>query len=365
MAEPKNTSNQRLTQIKDFLTMNKTATTIPWDPDCTKFPTRQELPVIPGAPEGAAWVWGDNDYIGRLNLLTPTRVAAASKEIRTGEIVSVNLPLDTPAQPAFNREVFKHEIKIKAENLCYDDIYHLNTQSGTQWDGFRHFAHLASGTFYNGTKGSDIVGPKANHKCSIHHWAEHGIAGRGVLLDYKRYADKKGIKYDCYDHYPISWEELSQCGKDQGIDIRPQAQGGDIKIGDILFIRTGWTEAYHSKPEEERNALALRPHSLGKDDGQRYVGVSQEPKMMDWLHDCYFSAVSGDAPTFEAWPSHEEYYLHEYILALWGMPLGEMMDLEKLSQKCLERNRYTFFFSSAPANCPGGVSSHVNGTAIL
>lgn len=63
MTEPKNTANTRLTQIKDFLTMNKTATTIPWDPDCTIFPTRKELPVIPGAPAEAAWVWGDNDYV--------------------------------------------------------------------------------------------------------------------------------------------------------------------------------------------------------------------------------------------------------------------------------------------------------------
>jgi hypothetical protein len=62
MTDPKNTAGQRLTQIKDFLTMNKTATTIPWHPDCTKFPTRKELPKIPGAPAEAAWVWGDNDY---------------------------------------------------------------------------------------------------------------------------------------------------------------------------------------------------------------------------------------------------------------------------------------------------------------
>ena len=64
MTDPKNTTaSQRLTQIKDFLTMNKTATTIPWDPDSTKFPTRKELPQIPGAPPEAAWVWGDNDYV--------------------------------------------------------------------------------------------------------------------------------------------------------------------------------------------------------------------------------------------------------------------------------------------------------------
>lgn len=76
--------------------------------------------------------------IGRLNLLTPTRVAAAGKEIKTGEIVPVNLPLDCPKQPAFGREVFKHEIKVLAENVAYDDLYTMNTQSGTQWDGFRH-----------------------------------------------------------------------------------------------------------------------------------------------------------------------------------------------------------------------------------
>lgn len=63
---------------------------LPWNPDATRFPTRKELPKIPGAPADAAWVWGENDQIGRLNLLTPKRVkAAAASEIRTGEIVTV------------------------------------------------------------------------------------------------------------------------------------------------------------------------------------------------------------------------------------------------------------------------------------
>jgi hypothetical protein len=156
------------------------------------------------------------------------------------------------------------------------------------------------------TKDADIVGPAANHKCSIHHWAEHGIAGRGVLLDYRGYAHRKGINYDPYDYYPISWEELYQCGKDQGIDIRPAAQGGDIKIGDMLFVRSGWREAYDSKSVEERSQKALR-HGSGMDgeDGQRYAGLSQEQKILDWLHDCYFATVGGDAPAFEAWPTHE------------------------------------------------------------
>lgn len=36
---------------------------IPWDPQSTVFPTRTELPTIPGAPDQAAWVWGDDDYV--------------------------------------------------------------------------------------------------------------------------------------------------------------------------------------------------------------------------------------------------------------------------------------------------------------
>jgi hypothetical protein len=61
----------------------------PWNPDRKNFPKFQDLPKIPGAPDGAAWVWGPDDYLGRLNLLTPKRVLEASKEIKTGEIISV------------------------------------------------------------------------------------------------------------------------------------------------------------------------------------------------------------------------------------------------------------------------------------
>lgn len=51
---------------------------------------------------------------------------------------SISLPLNVPEIPAFGREQFKHTIKTLAENIAYDDLYELNTQSGTQWDGFRH-----------------------------------------------------------------------------------------------------------------------------------------------------------------------------------------------------------------------------------
>jgi kynurenine formamidase len=361
MTDALSSATRRLTQIKDSI-MGKTATTIPFDPESTTFPTRKNLPPIVGAPEEAAWVWGKDDYIGRLNLLTPARVKAAAAEIKTGEMARMDLPLNVPATPAFGRQKFVHKIIDLGGGLGFDDVYDMNTQSGTQWDGFRHFAHHPSKTFYNNTHASDVVGESANDKCSIHHWSTHGFSGRAVLLDYRSWADSQGIKYDTATSHAISYDDLVKVGKHQGIDIRPAAQGGDIKIGDMLFIRSGWTEDYYNRTEEDRERLAQRPFH---DGSAQWVGVKQEEAMKDWLHDCYFAAVGGDAPAFERWPTPEPYYLHEFILALWGMPLGEMLDLEKVAQLAKKNKRWTFFFSSSPANCPGGISSHVNATAIF
>lgn len=111
------------------------------------------------------------------------------------QLTVCSLPLNIPEVPSFGREVFKHTIKVNTPGLGYDDLYTLNTQSGSQWDGFRHMAHTSSRRFYNDTTSTDIEGPDANLKCSIHHWAEHGIAGRGILLDYWSYAKKNGIEY--------------------------------------------------------------------------------------------------------------------------------------------------------------------------
>ena len=167
------------------------------------------------------------------------------------------------------------------------------------------FAWVPTQTFYNNTRSADIIGPKANDKCSIHHWSNHCIAGRGILLDYRSYAEKKGAALDAYQSDRISYTELEACGREQGIDIRPQAQGGDIQIGDMLFIRSGFIKAYYSKSVEERTRLARRYHELGPNTQQRYAGVKQEEAMLDWLHDCYFATVAGDSPTFEAWPTNQ------------------------------------------------------------
>ena len=39
-----------------------------WDPNATSFPKWKELEAIPGAPEGAAWFWGQDDNVYKLAL---------------------------------------------------------------------------------------------------------------------------------------------------------------------------------------------------------------------------------------------------------------------------------------------------------
>ncbi|KAL1901093.1 hypothetical protein Sste5346_002160 [Sporothrix stenoceras] len=337
---------------------------LPWDPHNDIFPARGELPHITHSevekvPEGAAWVWGYDDQLGRLNLLTPERVATAAREqIQTGQSTRVDLPLDVPKHPSWQREPFVHHVKVIVGEggIGHDDTYSLNTQSGTQWDGFRHVSSGDTGLFYNGTTANDIQ--QSTEPAGIHHWSTKALAGRGILLDYCAYADSQGIKYDSASSHAISYTDLVACGKHQGVDIRPAHQGGDIHPGDFLFVRSGFTQDYFNRTDAENEAIGNR-------SSPQWAGVLQEPDMIDWLHDCYFAAVAGDAPAFEVWPTTQSYKLHEYLLPLWGCPIGEMLDLEGVAALCREHKRWTFFFCTAPANCPGGVGSHVNGSAIF
>lgn len=199
---------------------------------------------------------------------------------------------------------------------------------------------------------TDFLGDTPNLRCSIHHWAEHGIAGRGVLLDYRHYALTHNKPYNPYTSHAIPLSELQACAAFQGLDLRPESQGGDIRVGDFLLIRSGFVEQYYKLSSKERYAAATRSH-----EALAFAGVAREPALRTWLHDCYFASVIGDSPTFEVWPVPEHDYLHQSLLALWGCPIGEMWDLERLAEKCRERGRWTFFMTSAPANMPGTYGS--------
>lgn len=308
-----------------------------FDPSSKSLPKRSELPSIPDAPDGAAWFWGKDDELGRLNLLTPARTAAAAKLIKSGERINLNLRADLPNPPVFGRETFTHKIKSLGPGV-YDDLYNLNTQSGSQWDGFRHVGKDHGGGFvwYNGLTEDEI---HKSSRCGMQAWADHGIVGRAVLIDYKSFTKKD---YSALTTHRITLSEIKECAA---------AQNVTFEYGDILIIRSGFISEYHQLGEEQRKDLSSKSFAE-----LAFTGVEQSWEMVDFLHDNYFAAVAGDAPAFEAWPSPpgtDPGSLHRYLLPRWGCPIGEMWDLERLAEVCKREKQYSFFFSSIPTNVAG------------
>ncbi|KAM5342241.1 hypothetical protein ACJ41O_013207 [Fusarium nematophilum] len=173
-------------------------------------------------------------------------------------------------------------------------------------------------------------------RCGVQAWSTRGIVGRGVLLDYWSYARKS---YDVNTRHPISADDLKACAN---------AQGVKFQYGDILLVRTGWIETYNNMSQEERVKLTEVPAFQ-----HTFVGVDQHPDVADFLHDNYFSVVASDTPAFEVWPQVKEWNHHSNLLPLWGVPIGELWDLERLAEVCKERKQYEFFFASTPMNVKG------------
>lgn len=88
----------------------------------------------------------------------------------------------------------------------------------------------------------------------ISDWADHGICGRGVLLDVVRHQTKDGtLQYDPWTTHAITAADLKECAAAQGVSFRQ---------GDILLLRVGFIQKYYAVSQEERDALPGRPETL-------------------------------------------------------------------------------------------------------
>ncbi|EFQ29806.1 uncharacterized protein GLRG_04950 [Colletotrichum graminicola M1.001] len=310
-------------------------------------PPFEALPLGSGNPRFSAWgLYGDKDELGTLNRLTDERVAAAARtEIKTGARVSLNWPLTAQPAPFFARRAFHHDLIHKRPRCVNDDVWTFNSQSSSQWDGLRHFGYQKEEKFYNGVSMDDIHAVDDEGRPStvngIQAWQTHGIVGRGVLVDYHSWRLEQGTApYDPFARDSIPVSDLKAC---------LEAQGTEVRFGDILFTRTGFMAAHAAKsPTDLESYRTAVP--------QTFSGVAQSEETLRWVWD-NFSAVAGDQPTFECWPHRDpEHWMHEVLLAGWGMPIGELFDLEALAERCREEKRWSFFVASEPCNVPGGVA---------
>ena len=92
-------------------------------------PAFEELPLREGDPLFSAWgLYGLDDELGTLNLLTPEVVAEAAREVQTGVRIGLDLPINYIAEPSHGRQKLTHKVIRQGKNAVHDDAIEMNTQ---------------------------------------------------------------------------------------------------------------------------------------------------------------------------------------------------------------------------------------------
>lgn len=320
----------------------------------SSLPSYEQLPVSPGAPKGSSWgLWGPDDVLGCLNLLTPEKALEGIASVGDGAVFNLNLEIELPDPPLFGRAAAEHIVRDLG-NIGHDDLLtDWNTQRSSQWDGFRHMKHPACG-YYNGID---------DERHGIHHWARRGMVTRGVLADVARWRDSVGRPI-----VPDEPDEISM----QDVADTLVAQGTEVEPGDVLLLRTGWLSYYRELDPDTRRAIA-EPRALRCCGLRRGVGTAAA------LWDLHVAAVAADNPGLEVMPAAlssdrdrwsedpqlaAESMLHFCLLGLLGIPIGELFDLDSLAEHCQSTGRFSFLLTSAPLNLLSGVATPANALAI-
>lgn len=332
-------------------------------------------------PEGSNWGdFGEDDQVGRMNLLTPTRRLGGIAEVREGIAFTLSLPLDYPgwSGEVMGREPPRLEARSVGETPCFnypfgemvpgsrdlvcDDAVTLSTQYSTQWDSLAHWGRLfdidGSGTeqavYYNGFRaGTDLAGPNVEgtgpyaHKLGIENLAMAGVQGRGVLVD-------------LYTGHENSMRSVGYDALMRDMDV----QGVEVRAGDFLLLWTGYDDmllGMNKQPDRERlqaNGASLNGH---------------DPALLRWIDDSGVVAVCADNPAVET-VSFEAgccdggktfLPLHELCLFKLGVHLGEMWYLSALATWLRTNGRSAFLLTAPPLRLPGSVGSPLTPIATV
>jgi kynurenine formamidase len=321
-------------------------------------PTYDEL--LAADPRGAAWsFFGVGDSLGTINFLTADRVAAAARLVRSGKQFGLDYAVTAfEPYPTGTRRPIEHHVFANNEFHRDDWVDAFYLQSSSQLDALRHIGHPLHG-FYGGLSPADNV--EGSTALGIQHYAERGIAGRGVLLDVPRFFEREGREYSTETTIPIDADLLDAIAASQGVTF----QGGDM-----LLLRTAWAERYLAKSPSER---AATPWRLSP-------GLAQKHSVLRWLWEHEIALVAADNLAVEADPVLESDFhygepkpergvdhsgmLHRPLIALLGMAVGELWKLDELATDCAADGVYDFFLTVKPLNLPGGAGSPPNALAI-
>lgn len=296
-------------------------------------PDYDDLPTSGG--HRTSWSLWKDPRLGCLELLTPERVRSAASLVRRGEVFHLTAALNEFEPPLFGRQPLIHETRGRG-SATDDFISQWNTQASSQWDGFIHMRDPELGYF----------GGLALEEHGIHFWAERGIVGRGLLVDAFRWRESVGRPLELLEGVIVA-DELKQILDAQKVSVEP---------GDILLLHTGWLDKYRKLDAKARADVAT---------SRGHAGLANDEEMARTLWNLHVAAVASDNPALEAWPPVAPgQFLHFYMLARLGIPIGELWDLGHLAADCAADGVYEFMLTSAPLNLKGGAASPPNALAI-
>lgn len=299
--------------------------------------------------------WGAEDEIGTLNYIGREQIIAASRLVRTGEVVSMTLAYDANGPQIGGIGRNNPQVLPLATGADYlagaldplpgdwgpargmgyaDDYLVMPTQCGTQWDALAHI--FWEGKMYNGRSAADSTSRGAQHN-GIEKY--HGkITTRGVLIDMPRLL---GVEY-MEPGQPVTAEHLDAACAEQNVHVGR---------GDALLIRTGFLES--------------RRGDWG-DFGRGGDSPGLSLHALPWLHDRQVAAIATDTWGMEVRPNEIDFFQPVHIVGLvhMGLAIGEIFDLEAIASACAHDGRYDFLFVADPLPITGAVGSPVSALAV-
>ncbi len=299
--------------------------------------------------------WGDLDERGTANFITPDIIKGAKDLIVDGRIISMAIPLDATGPSHPTRPGVRHYWGYTGADMiagtaisgpypksqATDDYINMPLQASTQWDGLSHFGYADS--LYNGFWIGNVETISGANRCSIMHMKE-SLCGRGVLLDVARH---KGVDR-LEQRYAITPKDLDEVIEAQGVEIRE---------GDIMIVRTGHVAWWYTL-ETPAERLAFF------DNGAPGISMA----CVEWIHEKSIAAIAMDNVAIEVEPPEKEgdgmYPVHARLIRDMGLSLGEIWNLEPIAEDCAKDGRYEFFVAAQPLRVTNGSGSPLNPIAI-
>lgn len=285
--------------------------------------------------------WGEDDRRGALNHLTPTQVAQAAREIRSGRTVSLASAVETDIS-LDNPDPCQHQMTGGTEPVVDSDLHfaldrlamNIHGNADSHLDALCHV--LYNGTLYNGVP-ADRVGMLGAAELSVD-VARNGIVGRGVLLDIPRLEGR-------------AWLEPGETVSGDALAAAEATQHVSVRQGDLLFVRVGHRpRRNHYGPWDAARARAgLHPSALEFVADRRVAVLGS-----DGNNDTAPSVAAGVA-----------FPVHVLAIHAMGMQLLDYLQFEDLLAVCEEEERWSFMCVIAPLRLPTATGSPVNPIAIL